>query len=80
MVLVPAVNIVFNLAILVLGIWICCKKKDKVPLYIGVAFGIFRIFDFSRILQSREFLSVETMVRALGYCLIIFALYKLWKR
>ena len=78
--LVPAVNIVFSLAILVLGIWIYCKKKDKVPLYIGVALGIFRIFDFSRILGFGEFLSVETTVRALGYCLIIFALYKLWKR
>jgi len=51
-----------------------------VPLYIGVALGIFRIFDFSRILGFGEFLSVETSVRALGYCLIIFALYKLWKR
>ena len=78
--LVPAVNIVFSLAILVLGIWIYYEKKDKVPLYIGVALSIFRIFDFSRILGFGEFLSVETTVRALGYGLIIFALYKLWKR
>ena len=72
-------NLFFSFVILVFGIWVYKKKNNKVPLYIGIAFGLFRIWDIARIFDFSAPLGVEVLVRALAYCLVIFALYKFLK-
>jgi len=79
MVLVTEVNLLFSVVILALGIWVYYKKHDEVPLYIGVAYGLFRVWDVAEFFNLENPLG-EVIVRAIGYCLVIFAIYRLWKR
>jgi hypothetical protein len=61
------------------GIWVYAKKKNDVPLYIGIAFGIFGI---DRLIA---FLGLESgwdifghVLRVAAYLLVLFALYRHW--
>ncbi|KYK38340.1 MAG: hypothetical protein HXS46_07840 [Theionarchaea archaeon] len=75
-----AVNLVLCIIILVLGYWGFRKNKDSVPLYIGVAFGLFGLSHLSILLGLKETLGVALIVvRLLAYLIVIFALYKVVK-
>jgi len=75
------VNLLLCIVILILGYLSYKKSKDGVPLYVGVAFGFFGISHLMTILGLK--LSLESsliVIRTLGYLLVIFALYKYWRR
>ena len=75
---ITIVNLVLCIVILVLGILAYARKKNDVPLYIGIAFGLFAITHLITLLGLATSLIVPLIiVRILAYLLVIFALYKL---
>ena len=76
------VNLVLCIIILTLGFWGYKKKSgDRVPLYVGVAFGFFGISHLMTLLGLKlDLESALIIIRTLGYLLVIFALYTYWKR
>jgi len=78
---ITTVNLVLCIIILVLGVWGYNKKKDQVPRYIGIAFGLFGISHLMTILDLKDALtSFLVIIRVLAYLIVVFAVYKLWKR
>lgn len=74
------INLVLCIAIAVLGYWGYKKKEDKMPLYIGIAFGLFGISHLATLLDLKETLTdVLITIRTLAYLTIAFALYKCTK-
>jgi hypothetical protein len=75
------VNLILCIIIVTLGIFIYLKKGDLVPIYIGIAFGLFGISHAATILglkgEGENFLIV---VRLLAYLVIIYALFKILNR
>ncbi len=70
-------NLVFCIIVLVMGVWGYQKKKDKTPLFIGVAFLFFAISHIATILGSAADLSYPLLItRVIGYLVVIYALYK----
>jgi len=75
---ITIVNLVLCVIILGLGIWAYSKKKDDVPLYIGIAFGLFGISHIITLLGLA--VSLEALliaIRLVAYLLVIFTLYKI---
>ena len=71
------VNLVLCIIILALGCWGSRKTGDKVPLYVGIAFGLFGVSHLVTLLGLKE--AVETVlivIRTLAYLIVVFALYK----
>lgn len=68
---------VFCFIICGFGIWVYSKKKDDVPLYFGIAYGLFGI---DRLITSLELASdldiLGIVLRIVAYLLVLFALYK----
>ncbi|MGC1121352.1 MAG: hypothetical protein WBA22_09680 [Candidatus Methanofastidiosia archaeon] len=75
------VNLVLCIIIVVLGYWGFKKSGDSVPLYIGIAFGLFGISHLSILLGLKDTLETPLIaVRLLAYVVVIFALYKVVKK
>ena len=73
---ITAVNLVLSVIILVLGYWGYKKSNDKVPLYIGIAFGLFGISHLATLLDFKQSLeSVLIIIRTLAYLTVIYAVY-----
>lgn len=71
------VNLVLCIIILVLGYLGYKKSGNKMPLYIGIAFGLFGISHLMTLLGLRETLrSVLIIIRTLAYLIVVFTLYK----
>ena len=71
------VNLILCIIILGLGIWGYNKKKDAVPLYIGIAFGLFGVSHILTLLGLASTLTVLLIViRLIAYLLVVFALYR----
>jgi len=71
------VNLLLCIIILALGCWGYKKSGDKVPIYIGIAFGLFGISHLVILLGFKEALeSVLIVIRTFAYLIVIFALYK----
>ena len=71
------VNLILCIIILVLGIWGASKKKDNVPLYIGIAFGLFGVSHILTLLGLASGLTVFLIIiRLIAYLLVVFALYR----
>ena len=69
------VNFILCLVILGLGIWAYAKKKYDVPLYIGIAFGLFAISHLLKVLDMAAGLEPFLIaVRIVAYLLVIYAL------
>ena len=72
------VNLLLCIIILALGIWGYSKKKGDVPLYIGIAFGIFGISHLLTLLGLAAGLTAFlTAIRLIAYLLVVFALYRI---
>jgi len=68
-------NLVLCIIILVIG-YLKYAKRNKLPLYIGLAFGLFGISHLVTILGFRVELNVLLIiVRTLAYLTVIYALY-----
>jgi len=73
---ITAVNLVLSIIILVLGYWGYKKSKDKIPLYIGIAFGLFGVSHIATLLDFKQSLeSVLIIIRTLAYLIVIYAVY-----
>ena len=74
------VNLVLCVVIVVLAIVAYINKKSRIAMYIGVAFALYGISHFMTLIGLATSLTdVLLVVRTLGYLVIIFALYKIWK-
>ena len=75
------VNLLLCIIIVILGYWGYKKSGSSVPLYIGIAFGLFGLSHLATLLGYRETLkTVLIVVRTLAYLIVIFALYKVASR
>jgi hypothetical protein len=71
------VNLVLCVAILLLGYWGYRKRRNVVPLLIGVAFGLFGISHLVTLFGlAGDWASVLIVIRVLAYLTVVFALYK----
>ncbi|MBW3002275.1 hypothetical protein KY338_03890 [Candidatus Woesearchaeota archaeon] len=75
---VQSLNLVLCVAILALGYWGYKVQKNKMSLFVGIAFGLFGISHLIGILgYGAELESIMVIVRLVGYLIVIFALYKI---
>ena len=71
-------NLVLCIIILVLGVWGYTKKKGAVPLYIGIAFGLFAVSHAIMLLGIATSLTALLIaIRLIAYLLVVFALYRM---
>jgi uncharacterized membrane protein (UPF0136 family) len=71
-------NFVLCIVILALGIWAYVKKKNDVPLYIGIAFGLFAVSHLMTLLGLTAGLTAFLItIRLIAYLLVVFALYRI---
>lgn len=71
------VNLVLCIIILALGFLGYKKGGNKIPLYVGIAFGLFGVSHLTTILGYKD--SVEAIlivIRTVAYLTVIVALYK----
>ena len=70
------VNLALCIIIFILGCWGYKKQKDIIPLYIGIAFGLFGISHLVTLFDTESSLTnVLIVIRVLAYLIVIFALY-----
>jgi hypothetical protein len=75
---ITVVNLVLGVVILALGIWAYNKKKDELPLYIGIAFGLFAFSHLLTLLGlAASFDILLIIIRLIAYLLVIFVLYRI---
>lgn len=71
------VNLVLCIIILALGCWGYRKTEDRVPMYVGIAFGLFGVSHLVTLIGLKEALeTVLIVIRTLAYLIVVFALYK----
>ena len=71
-------NFVLCIVILALGIWAYAKKKGDVPLYIGIAFGLFAVSHLMTILGLAGSLTIFLIIlRVVAYLLVVVALCRI---
>jgi hypothetical protein len=59
------------------GIWVYAKKKNDVPLYLGIAFGLFGIDRLIAYLDLESGLDIlGHFFRVAAYLIVLFALYR----
>ena len=70
------INLALCVIIFILGCWGYKKQKDAMPLYIGIAFGLFGISHLVTLFDMADDLTnVLIVIRVLAYLIVIFALY-----
>jgi uncharacterized membrane protein (UPF0136 family) len=75
------INLMLCIIILVLGVFGYRKTGNPVPLYVGVAFGLFAVSHLATILGLKDSLeAVLIVIRTAAYLVVIVALYTLLKR
>jgi len=78
--LITSVNFVLSFVILLLGLAIYMRKKDKLPLYIGIAFGLFAFSHLSNLAGiAAQLGDILVVVRTVAYLLVVFALLTRFK-
>jgi hypothetical protein len=72
------INLTLCIIILVLGVFGYRKTGNPVPLYVGVAFGLFLVSHLATIFGLKDPLeAVLIVIRTVAYLVIIVALYTL---
>ena len=75
------VNLALCIIILLLGFFGYRKTGNAVPLYVGLAFGLFGVSHLATILGLKDTLEVFLIViRTAAYLMVVFALYTIVKR
>ena len=75
------VNLTLCSIILLLGFFGYRKKDNPIPLYIGIAFGLFGISHLATILGLKTDLEAFLIViRTVAYLVVVFALYTILNR
>ena len=74
------VNLVLCVVIVALASVAYTSKKSRIAIYIGIAFALYGVSHLMTLIGLAQSLTdVLLIVRTLGYLVIIFALYKIWK-
>jgi uncharacterized membrane protein len=75
---IALVNLILCVTIVLVAVRAYMKKKTKLPLYIGGAFGLFGISHFATVIDVYSDLYDALLVlRVIGYGLVIFGLLTL---
>jgi len=75
------VNLTLCIIILLLGFFGYRKNGNPVPLYVGIAFGLFGVSHLATILGLKYALEAFLIViRTVAYLAVIFALYTILNR
>ncbi|MEI7434144.1 MAG: hypothetical protein WCJ93_07845 [Methanomicrobiales archaeon] len=70
------INLVLCMIILVLGFLIFKKSGEKLPLFVGVAFGLFGVSHAATLAGLKVPLTLPLIIiRTLAYLLVIYALF-----
>ncbi len=78
MMAVTIVNLILCVVILILGIWGYAAKKNSIPLFIGIAFGLFGLTHLLSLVGLAADLSTFfIVVRLIAYLLVVAALFRL---
>lgn len=71
------VNLILCIVILVFGVIGYQRSRSVVPLYVGIAFGLFGLSHLATLLGLKDALAGALIaVRTLAYLIVVFALYK----
>jgi hypothetical protein len=74
------VNLVLSVVVVALAIVVYISKKSRIAMYVGVGFALFGVSHFMTFVGlATSLVDVLLVVRTLGYLVIIFALYTIWK-
>jgi hypothetical protein len=74
---VNVVNTALCIVILILGYWGYQKGGDKIPLLIGIAFGIFGASHIVTLLGLGQLLmNFLIVIRVIAYLVVVFALWR----
>jgi hypothetical protein len=69
--------LVFCFLISGFGIWVYLRKKDRLPLYLGIAYALFTVERLVALLGTAPGLDILGIVlRVLAYLIVLFALYR----
>ena len=70
-------NLGFCIIVLMMGAWGYQKKKDKIPLFVGIGFLFFAISHTATTLGVAAYFPYPLLItRVIGYLIVIYALYK----
>jgi uncharacterized membrane protein YhfC len=70
------INLILCIIILAFGIIAWQRSKNLIPLYIGIAFGLFGLSHLATLLSLKDALnSVLILIRLLAYLLVTYAVY-----
>ena len=73
---ITVINAMLCAVILILGCWGYQKGKAKMPLAVGIAFGIFGVSHIMAILGLQQSLtSFLIIIRVFAYLIVVLALY-----
>jgi len=75
------INLALCIVIFILATWGYKIRRDFVPFLVGIAFGLFGISHFFKILDlDIDLANILIGIRVLGYLLVVLALYMRLKR
>jgi hypothetical protein len=70
------INLILCIVILVFGIIAWQRSKNLVPLYVGIAFGLFGLSHLATLLSLKTALNtLLIIIRLLAYLLVTYAVY-----
>jgi uncharacterized membrane protein len=74
---ISLVNLILCVIVVVLGCVGYRKAKDKWPLYIAIAFGLFGLSHLLTLLGSKDTLEAFLItIRTIAYLLVIYTVYR----
>jgi hypothetical protein len=75
------INLALCIVIFLLAYWGYRRRRDVIPLLVGIAFGLFGISHFFKILDlDIDLANVLIVIRVLGYLLVVLALYMRYRK
>jgi hypothetical protein len=75
------INLLLCIVIFLLAYWGYRIRRDIVPFLVGIAFGLFGISHFFKILDlDIDLANILIVIRVLGYLLVVLALYMRLRR
>ena len=74
---IVVINLILCVVILILGVMGYQRSRSAIPLYIGIAFGLFGLSHLATLLGLKESLEgLLIVVRIVAYLIVVFAVYK----
>jgi len=75
--IIYVINLVLCVVIFIFGLMGWRKSKKVLPLYIGIAFGLFGLSHLATILgQAAQLEVLLIVIRTLAYLIVLYAVYK----